>query len=72
MIVPQSAEERQSQGEVLAVGPGRYNADGKLIPVGVQAGQTVLLPEFGGQKVGETDENMVLLDSAAILAVLEK
>jgi hypothetical protein len=38
-------------GKVVAVGPGARDRDGKLIPVGVKEGETVLLPDFGGTEV---------------------
>jgi chaperonin GroES len=40
-----------NEGVVLAVGPGRRNKDGDLIPVGVKEGDKVLLPEYGGSQV---------------------
>ena len=56
--------KKMNEGEVIAVGPGHTNRDGKLIPVNVKVGDRVLLPEYGGsavklggaQRVGEEDE----------------
>ncbi|KAE8037317.1 hypothetical protein FH972_009913 [Carpinus fangiana] len=50
ILLPESTTKLQS-GKVVAVGPGARDRDGKLIPVGVKEGETVLLPDFGGTEV---------------------
>lgn len=51
VLLPESVASRTHEGRVLAVGPGRYSRDGERMPVSVQEGETVLLPEFGGNQV---------------------
>jgi chaperonin GroES len=58
--------------QVLAVGPGARDRDGKLIPVPVAVGDKVLLPEYGGQPVKlNNDDDLFLFRSDEILAKLE-
>ena len=51
MHPPQPTWSQVNEGLVLAVGPGRRNKDGDLIPVGVKEGDKVLLPEYGGSQI---------------------
>jgi chaperonin GroES len=57
IFLPDSAVKELNEGKVLAVGPGLHDKDGKRIPLGVQAGDKVLIPQFGGSpiKVGEEE-----------------
>ena len=56
-ILLQSKDKEQlNWGEVLAVGPGKLNDEGKRVPISVKKGDTVLLPEWGGSKVQLADE----------------
>ena len=57
IFLPDSAVKELNEGKVLAVGPGLQDKDGKRIPLGVQAGDKVLIPQFGGSpiKVGEEE-----------------
>lgn len=57
ILLPDSAQTKEREAEVIAVGPGARDRDGKLIPMTVNVGDKVLLPEYGGQavKLGEED-----------------
>ena len=57
IFLPDSAVKELNEGKVLAVGPGLHDKDGKRIPLGVQTGDKVLIPQFGGSpiKVGEEE-----------------
>ena len=61
------------QGEVLAVGPGVTTMEGNKIPMNLQVGQTVFLPEFGGTKLPTNDDEpeLILFREDDILAVIE-
>jgi chaperonin GroES len=52
--------ESASYGVVLEAGPGSQDSDGKLIPTVVKVGDTVLLPEFGGQKVKLNEQELYI------------
>ena len=56
ILLPESKQEQLNIGKVIAVGPGRTMEDGKVRPCFVKEGDTVLLPEYGGNKVTLGDE----------------
>ena len=72
IVIPEKAQGKVLTGTVVAVGPGSRNNDGKLVPVSVQVGDQVLLPEYGGTKV-ELAENKEyhLFRESDILAKIE-
>ena len=51
IVIPDTAAEKPDQGEVLAVGPGKKNEDGKLVPVDVKVGDKVLFGKYSGTTV---------------------
>lgn len=51
ILLPENKAEQLNYGQVIAVGPGRYNSNGTHVPVTVKEGDMVLLPEYGGNKV---------------------
>ncbi|KAK4494810.1 hypothetical protein PRZ48_014166 [Zasmidium cellare] len=63
LFLPETAVKELNEAKVLAVGPGALDKDGKRIPMGVNAGDKVLIPQFGGSpiKVGE-DEFSIFRD----------
>ena len=50
IVIPDTAAEKQSMGEVIAVGPGKTDDNGKLLPIGVKAGDKVLFGKYSGQE----------------------
>ena len=58
-------------GVVLEAGPGAYDANGKVVPLSVKVGDTVLLPEFGGQKVKLNDQELYIYKDIEIIAKME-
>lgn len=48
VIIPDAAQEKSSEGEIVAVGPGRVTPEGKREPIDVKVGDTVIYPKFGG------------------------
>lgn len=56
IVIPESAQSKISEGTVVAVGPGGRNKNGDLIPISLNVGDKVLLPEYGGTKVKLNDE----------------
>lgn len=60
ILLPESASKLNT-GKVIAVGPGSRTDDGKLIPVVVKEGDTVLLPEYGGSEIKLEDKKWVLI-----------
>jgi chaperonin GroES len=72
LVIPDTAKEKPQQGEVLAVGPGkRSETSGELIPVDIKVGDTVLYSKYGGTEVTVKGEDILVLNSRDVLAVVE-
>ena len=73
LVIPDTAKEKPQEGEVLAVGPGRFDEDGeKRIPLDVKVGDTVLYSKYGGTEVKYGGEEFLILSARDVLAVIEK
>jgi chaperonin GroES len=72
LVIPDTAKEKPQQGEVLAVGPGRTTDDGKVIALAVKVGDTVLYSKYGGTEVSVKGEDLLILTSRDVLAIIEK
>ena len=70
LVIPDTAKEKPQQGEVLAVGPGRRSDTGDLIPLDVKVGDKVLYSKYGGTEVAIDGEDLLILTSRDVLAVL--
>ena len=70
IIVPDSAKEKPQQGEVLAIGPGRLNDEGKRIPLEVKTGDRILMGKYAGTEVKLDGEECLILREDDVLAVL--
>ena len=72
LVIPDTAKEKPQQGEVLAVGPGkRSDTSGDIIPVDIKVGDTVLYSKYGGTEVAVNGEDLLVLNSRDVLAVVE-
>lgn len=71
ILLPESAISKLNEGRVVAVGPGRRTTDGSLVPMGVQEGDKVLLPEYGGSKVEVEEKEMYLYRDEDLLGKIE-
>jgi chaperonin GroES len=72
IVIPDAAAEKADQGQVLAVGPGKRNDAGDLIPVDVNVEDQVLFSKFAGQTVKVDGEELLVLKEEEILAVITK
>lgn len=63
--------DSQTYGVVLEAGPGQHDNLGKLIPVSIKVGDTVMLPEFGGQKVKLGEQELFIYRDTDIIAKME-
>jgi chaperonin GroES len=72
LVIPDTAKEKPQQGKVLHVGPGRTTDDGKVVPLGVSVGDTVLYSKYGGTEVSLGGKDLLILSSRDVLAVIEK
>ena len=72
ILLPETAEkERPEQGKVIAVGPGRKTSSGKIIPMEVKPGQTVLFTKYGPNEIKVDDKEYLIAKQEDILAILE-
>ncbi len=69
LYIPDTAKEKPQQGEIIAVGPGKYE-DGKLVPMGVKVGDKVLYGKYSGTEVTIDGENYLILRESDVLAVV--
>ena len=71
IIIPDTAKEKPMQGEVVAVGPGARDNQGKLVPLEVQAGDRVLFGKWSGTEVKIDGEELLIMKESDILGVVE-
>jgi chaperonin GroES len=73
LVIPDTAKEKPQEGEVLAVGPGRFNEDGdERIPLDIKVGDKVIYSKYGGTEVKYGGEDYLILSARDVLAVIEK
>jgi chaperonin GroES len=72
ILLPESAEkEKPEKGKVIAVGPGRRDEKGNLIPISVKVGQTVLFKKYGPDEIKVDDKEYLICKEEDILAIIE-
>jgi chaperonin GroES len=71
IIIPDSAKEKQQEGEVIAVGNGRKTDDGKIIPLDVKAGDRILFGKYSGTEIKVDNEDFLILKEEEVLGVVE-
>ena len=71
IIIPDTAKEKPQEGQVVAVGPGRRDDDGKIIPMGVEKGDRILFGKYTGSDVEIDGEEHLILQETDILGVIE-
>ena len=70
IIIPDTAKEKPSEGEVVAVGPGGRDEAGKLIPIDVRAGDRVLFGKWSGTEVKIDGQDLLIMKESDILGVV--
>ncbi len=72
ILLPQTAEkERPEQGKVIAVGPGRKNSSGKVMPLDVKPGDKVLFTKYGPNEIKIDNKEYLIAKQEDILAIIE-
>jgi chaperonin GroES len=71
IIIPDTAKEKPQEGEIVAVGPGGRDENGKLIPIDVKAGDRVLFGKWSGTEVKIDGEELLIMKESDIMGVLE-
>ena len=72
IIIPDSAKEKPQQGEVVSVGKGKSNDEGKVFPLDVKAGDTVLFGKYSGTEIKLDGEEFLIMREEEILGILKK
>ena len=72
IIIPDTAKEKPSQGEVIAVGPGGRDEAGKLIPIDVKVGDRVLFGKWSGTEVKIDGQELLIMKESDIMGVLDE
>jgi chaperonin GroES len=72
IIIPDTAKEKPQQGKVIAVGKGRIEKDGKVTPLDVKEGDTVLFGKYAGQEIKLDGNEFLIVREEEVLGVIEK
>jgi chaperonin GroES len=72
IVIPESAAEKPDQGEVIAVGPGKRDNDGKRIELDLKVGERVLFGKYAGQQVKVDGTDLLVLREEDIVAVVHQ
>src|SRR5215831_16369430 len=72
IIIPDTAKEKPSQGEVIAVGPGGRDEAGKLIPIDIKVGDRVLFGKWSGTEVKIDGEELLIMKESDVMGVIEE
>jgi chaperonin GroES len=72
IIIPDTAKEEPSQGEVIAVGPGSRDEAGKLIPIDVKVGDRVLFGKWSGTEVKIDAQELLIMKESDIMGIIDE
>lgn len=71
IIIPDTAQEKPMEGEVVAVGPGARNEQGQLVPMDVKSGDKILFGKWSGTEVKLGGEELLIMKESDIMGVIE-
>ena len=72
IVLPDSAKEKPQQGKIIAAGKGRIEKDGKVTPLDVKAGDTILFGKYAGQEIKIDGNDYLIMREEEVLGVIEK
>ena len=72
IIIPDSAQEKPQQGEIVAVGPGGRDESGKLIPIDIKVGDRVLFGKWSGTEVKIDGQDLLIMKESDIMGVIDE
>src|SRR4051794_40030742 len=72
IIIPDTAQEKPSQGEVVAVGPGGRDEAGKLIPIDIKVGDRVLFGKWSGTEVKIDGQDLLIMKESDVMGIVEE
>lgn len=71
IIIPDTAKEKPQKGEIIAVGPGKRNEDGKVQPLDIKKGNKVLFSKYAGTEIKVEGEELLIMREDDIVGVIE-
>jgi chaperonin GroES len=71
IIIPDSAKDKPQEGEVIAVGKGKSNDEGKVFPLAVKAGDRILFGKYSGNEIKIDGEEFLIMKEEEVLGILE-
>jgi chaperonin GroES len=72
IIIPDTAKEKPQEGEVIAVGKGKSNDEGKVFPLDVKAGDKILFGKWGGTEIKIDGEDFLIMKEDEVLGILKR
>ena len=70
LVIPDTAKEKPQEGTVVAVGPGRFDDNGKRVPLDVKVGDRVIYSKYGGTEIKHGGEEYLILSARDVLAIV--
>ena len=70
IVLPDTAKEKPQEGEILAIGPGAFDNDGKRVPMDVKVGMKVLYGKYAGTEFKVEDDELLIVSQKDILAIV--
>jgi chaperonin GroES len=70
IIIPDTAKEKPQEGQIVAIGPGARDENGKLVPLGVKAGDRILFGKWSGTEVKIDGQDLLIMKESDILGVV--
>jgi chaperonin GroES len=71
IIIPDTAQEKPMEGEIVAVGPGARNETGKVVPLGVKAGDRILFGKWSGTEIKLDGEDLLIMSESDVMGVVD-
>ena len=71
IFIPETAKEKPKEGEVISVGPGIFDDNGKIIPLAVKKGDRILFSSYAGTEVKQDEKEYLIMKDDEILGVIE-
>ena len=71
IIIPDTAQEKPQEGEIVAVGPGARDESGKLVPLDVKSGDRILFGKWSGTEVKVDGEDLLIMKESDVMGVIE-
>jgi chaperonin GroES len=72
IIIPDTAQEKPMQGEVVAVGSGARNQDGNIVPLEVKVGDTIMYGKWGGTEIKIVGNDLVIMKESDVIGIVTK